>query len=121
MVQDCKDRFTVGVFALVFDDKGRLLMCRRRDNRQWDLPGGAKNKGESCLKAVVRETFEETGFEIHVLDLVALYDKTDVDDIVLFFKCEIIGGEKKLMMKQTEFAFLIQISYHCKLLVGNVS
>jgi len=32
--------FTIGAFAIIFDDAGRVLLCHRRDIDVWNLPGG---------------------------------------------------------------------------------
>ena len=52
--------FTIGVFAIIFDDKNRILFCHRRDHDLWNLPGGRLEKGEAPWKGVIREVKEET-------------------------------------------------------------
>lgn len=50
-----------------------ILLIQRRDNFLWVMPGGHKEKGESFQQAAVREVFEETGYKIKDLQLVAVY------------------------------------------------
>lgn len=38
-----------------------LVISRRNDTTKWGLPGGKVDPGESNIKAVQRETVEETG------------------------------------------------------------
>jgi len=59
--------------AIVVDDSGRILLQRRRDNGMWALPGGAMNIGESLPECAVRETREETGFDVEITGIVGTY------------------------------------------------
>ncbi len=82
----------------VFRDDTILLVRERSDGR-WTLPGGWVDIGESPSEAVVREVFEESGYETRAVKLLALYDrnKHDHPPIIwhtykLFFLCELTGG-----------------------------
>ncbi|MFI9648130.1 NUDIX hydrolase [Streptomyces sp. NPDC052040] len=59
--------------AVVVDGAGRVLLQRRADNGMWALPGGAMNIGESLPDCAVRETREETGYEVEVTGIVGTY------------------------------------------------
>jgi 8-oxo-dGTP pyrophosphatase MutT (NUDIX family) len=59
--------------AVVVDDAGRILLQRRRDNGMWALPGGAMHLGESLPDCAVRETLEETGYEVEITGIVGTY------------------------------------------------
>jgi ADP-ribose pyrophosphatase YjhB (NUDIX family) len=59
--------------TIVVDDSGRILLQRRRDNGMWALPGGAMNIGESLPECAVRETREETGFDVEIIGIVGTY------------------------------------------------
>ena len=59
--------------AVVVDDAGRILLQRRRDNGMWALPGGAMNFGESLPDCAVRETLEETGYDVEITGIVGTY------------------------------------------------
>lgn len=57
------------VGAIVFDERGRLLLVKRANppaQGQWSLPGGRQESGESALDGIVREVREETGLEVEV-------------------------------------------------------
>ena len=58
--------FTIGTFAIIFDDQGRVLLCHRRDLDVWNLPGGGLESGELPTEAVLREVKEETGLKVVV-------------------------------------------------------
>jgi ADP-ribose pyrophosphatase YjhB (NUDIX family) len=59
--------------AIVVDGSGRILLQRRRDNGMWALPGGAMHIGESLPDCAVRETREETGFDVEIIGIVGTY------------------------------------------------
>ena len=54
---------------LVRDPDGRVLLCQLTYKRDWDLPGGVVEVGESPRLAVQREVEEELGLEIEPGDL----------------------------------------------------
>jgi ADP-ribose pyrophosphatase YjhB (NUDIX family) len=88
--------FTIGVFAIIFDDKNRILFCHRRDHDLWNLPGGRLETGEAPWKGVIREVKEETGFDVEVVNMSGVYSKPGTNDIVLQFVCRITDGEMTL-------------------------
>lgn len=83
---------TLGVFAMVFDVDGRILCVRMNyGTRNWTTPGGRVEMGESPVAALKRETVEESGYEIEVGELIGVYSKTYVDDLVLSFEGRVIS------------------------------
>ena len=84
--------FRIGVFALIFDDQGRILLGHRRDIDWWNLPGGGMDKGETIDETVCREVREETGLEVKAEQLVGVYSKPQKQEVVLTFRCRVIGG-----------------------------
>src|SRR5262249_9981196 len=85
--------FRIGVFALIFDDEGRILLGHRRDIDWWNLPGGGMEAGETVDEALRREVREETGLEAEVEQLVGVYTKPQKQEVVLTFRCRVIGGK----------------------------
>ena len=67
-----------GVAAVIFQDE-RVLLQRRDDNKQWGLPGGSVEPGESVRTAVIREVLEETGLEVEVGPMIDVLDRIRVD------------------------------------------
>ena len=54
---------TVGVFAAIFDERGRILCVRTNYAlKGWTTPGGRVESGESPLDALTREVREEVSF-----------------------------------------------------------
>ena len=50
--------------AVIFDDRGRILLIRRGDNHMWALPAGGMEPGESVTECMAREVWEETGLKV---------------------------------------------------------
>ncbi|GAA1073476.1 NUDIX hydrolase [Nocardiopsis composta] len=72
---------------LVTDDRGALLLQRRRDTGQWALPGGAQDIGETAAECAVRECEEETGVRAEVTGFLGVY--SDPEHIVAYTDGEI--------------------------------
>ncbi len=83
--------FRIGVFALIFDE-GCILLGHRRDIDWWNLPGGGMEAGETVDEALRREVREETGLEVEIEQLVGVYSKPQKQEVVLTFRCRVIGG-----------------------------
>lgn len=88
-------RFQIGAFATVLDDAGRVLLVHRTDCDWWCQPGGGMESGETPWAGVIRETREETGFEVAVERLAGVYSWAPREDEVIFgFVCRVTGGER---------------------------
>jgi ADP-ribose pyrophosphatase YjhB (NUDIX family) len=55
---------TLGVRALVVDDKGRIFLVKHSYVAGWHLPGGGVEAGETLVEAVTRELLEEGNIEV---------------------------------------------------------
>src|SRR6266545_7899789 len=71
----CKGAFmsTQGSSCVVLNQKGEVLLVLRQDFRIWALPGGGLEPNETWEQAAVRETLEETGYEVEILQYVGEY------------------------------------------------
>jgi 8-oxo-dGTP diphosphatase len=82
---------TLGVFAAITDEAGRILCVRMNyATRAWTTPGGRVESGESPLDALKREVLEESGLDVVTGELVGIYSKPYKDDLVLFFRASVV-------------------------------
>ena len=77
------------------DDRTRVLLAKREDFHVWVLPGGGIKPGETREQAAIRETHEETGYEIAIDRLVGRYRHPQTPrggDLRHLFEGHVIGG-----------------------------
>jgi len=60
-------------FAAVRNGLGQVLLVRRADDGNWELPGGHVEVGESASEAAIREVAEEAGVTIKVTGVLGVY------------------------------------------------
>jgi ADP-ribose pyrophosphatase YjhB (NUDIX family) len=79
--------------------ENRILLVREVSDGKWTLPGGWADVNQTPSACVVREIFEESGFQARALKLAAVYDfqtrnrRHSRESIYkLFFLCELTGG-----------------------------
>ncbi len=95
-MSDTRPLFTIGTFAVIFDEQGQVLLSHRRDMDAWNLPGGGLEPGELPDEGVCREVREETGLEVVAERLVGVYGKPGRNELVFAFVCRVVGGELRL-------------------------
>lgn len=102
-------QFRVGCKALIFDERGRILVVRRAAEETlpgiWEFPGGGVEFGETLEAALARELREETGLEPDVLRVLyaSSYVNTRELQIVLInYLCRHRGGGVSLSPEHSE-------------------
>ena len=63
--------------VIIENDKGEILLQKRRDNGYWAILGGSMEIGEKFTEAAKREVYEEAGIEIGELELFGIYSGED--------------------------------------------
>jgi 8-oxo-dGTP diphosphatase len=99
---------------------GRLLLVRRCDSGQWDLPGGFVDIGENAVDAAVRTTLATGGVHVLVTGIAGLF--TDPAHVVrcpdgavrqqftLLFRARSLGGEPHGDERETSEAAWIAVA-----------
>lgn len=95
----------VGADVFIINDKKEVLLIKRADNNLWALPGGCHDLNETPAKCAIRECFEETGFDVKIIELLGVFSSNCYEYVYyphkenkfchLLFKAEIISGSKK--------------------------
>ncbi|MBJ7929792.1 MULTISPECIES: NUDIX hydrolase [Bacillus cereus group] len=85
----------VRVTGILIESEKVLLVKQKVANRDWSLPGGRVENGETLEEAMIREMKEETGLDVKVKNLLYVCDKPDALPSLLHitFLLERIEGE----------------------------
>lgn len=83
---------SVSVVGAVIREDGRMLVIKRRDNGNWEPPGGVLELDETPKEGVVREVLEETGVHVEVEQLTGVYKNMTRGVVALVFRCKPCGG-----------------------------
>ena len=118
----------IDVRGAAFDAEGRILMVREaQDAGRWTLPGGWADVNLTAAENVAKEVVEESGFEVRVRKLAAVWDRTrqghdpaPFSAYKLFFICDITGGAARTSLETTEVAFFAEDALPADLSTGRV-
>ena len=83
-------------------DRNILLVRQTAGLKLWTLPGGKVKRGESLVKALKREVYEETALRVQIGSLFGVLDRHDKDAITLLFAAFPNKGKIKVMRQQRE-------------------
>lgn len=90
----------VDIRAVIFNEKGELLLVKEKADGRWSLPGGWADIGYSPKEVAVKEVYEETGLHAEAVKLLAVLDKRchphppALDYVYkIFIQCRVTGGE----------------------------
>ncbi|MBP6925617.1 MAG: NUDIX domain-containing protein [Candidatus Pacebacteria bacterium] len=92
-----KETVKVAVVAGVVIKKGNTyLLVQEKQLRAyglWNLPGGRVDEGESIEEAAIRETKEESGYVVELVQQLKIFHAKATDVVKHSFEAKIIGGE----------------------------
>ena len=91
--------------VIIENEKGEILLQKRRDNGCWALLGGSMEIGEKFMEVAKREVYEEAGIEIGELALFGIY--SGEDGIIIYPNGDICYGTG-IIFKTTVYSGEIQ-------------
>jgi ADP-ribose pyrophosphatase YjhB (NUDIX family) len=104
----------IDIRAAVFD-RDRILLVQEREDGLWTLPGGWADVGESASSVAIREVKEESGYDITITKLAAVYDRDRHDHPPMpfhvykfFFLGSLLGGTATTSVETTAADFFAE-------------
>lgn len=101
----------IDIRSFVLKD-GQILLVRERADNLWTLPGGFADVNEPPSVAVIRETKEESGYDVIPTRLLAFWDVLKHDHPLQWphlyksvFLCELTGGKPEANIEISEVGF----------------
>ncbi len=82
------------VVSAVATWEGRVLLCKRAIEPRigfWTVPGGFMEVNETAEAGAVRETLEETGAQIEIEDLLAVYSLPHIGQVHLVYRAHLLA------------------------------
>ena len=84
------------VAGVVIEKDDKFLLVQEKKPKfygQWNLPAGRVEEGYSIEETAIKEAKEETGFDVELLEKIAIFHDKLEYPVMHAFKTEIIGGE----------------------------
>lgn len=104
-----------GSAVVLLNEKKELLLQLRSDTKDWGLPGGGMELGETFEETAERELFEETGLKTNRLELLSLLSGKELyykfphgDEIynaTAVFKATEVTGSLKMDSESLDLVF----------------
>ena len=106
--------FRVSVKSFIIDENNKLLILKRDPNdvhkpSAWELPGGRLDLGEDPAEGIRRETKEETGLDVQVLNPLSIKHFTREDGQVItmiIFLCKPFSKSIILSKEHIEYDWM---------------
>ena len=91
--------FNIRITGILIENNELLLVQQKlSDKRNWSLPGGRLERGETISQGLIREMKEETGLDVEIARMLYLCDVAASSNTILHitFLLRRIGGEIEL-------------------------
>ncbi len=97
--------FNIRVTGILIEDEKLLLVKQKvSDKRNWSLPGGKLEQGETIEQGIIREMKEETGLDVEIIRLLYLCDVSASNNTLLHisFLLKRVAGNIELPTNEFE-------------------
>jgi 8-oxo-dGTP diphosphatase len=87
-------KFLIGVDGIIINDRNECLLFKHTYRKQypWGLPSGYLKKGEDPDRALEREIYEESGYKVHITELLEVYRSKKMPRIGIIYKGKLLQG-----------------------------
>ena len=106
--------FNVRVTGVLVENNKILLVKQKvSENRNWSLPGGKLEQGETLEQGIIREMKEETGLDVEIIRLLYLCDVSASDNTLLHitFLLKRVDGDIKLPTNEFETNPIYEVEF----------
>ncbi|MDF2963592.1 MAG: ADP-ribose pyrophosphatase [Paenibacillus sp.] len=101
---DYSPKHIVTAAAVVLNQENKILLING-PKRGWEIPGGRVEEGESLSSAVIRETKEETGIEIEIINFCGIFQNVKGSVCSTLFLGRPVGGEFQTSNESYEIGY----------------
>lgn len=87
---------TLVVAGCVIKRDGKFLLVQEKKEKVyglWSIPAGKVDEGDTLESAAIRETKEETGFDVRLVHKLEVFHESAQDPVRHGYIAEIVGGE----------------------------
>ncbi len=102
----------IDVRAAIINDEGKILLVKEVMDKKWAMPGGWADVGDIPSEVAIRETKEESGYDVKPKKVIGVYDANRSGRPLEFFHafkiiflCDLLGGEAKTSEETEDVAF----------------
>jgi len=102
----------IDVRAAVINDEGKILLVKEVMDKKWAMPGGWADVGDIPSEVAIRESKEESGYDVKPVKVIGVYDANRSGRPLEFFHafkiiflCEFIGGKAATSDETEDVAF----------------
>jgi ADP-ribose pyrophosphatase YjhB (NUDIX family) len=91
--------------CVIFRSAGGVFLLRRGIEPgygRWTFPGGYVDRGETTEAAAVRETREEAGVGVRLVDLLGVYSYRGQEAVILVYRGEVADGVPRALSESLE-------------------
>lgn len=106
--------FNVRVTGVLVENNKILLVKQKvSEKRNWSLPGGKLEQGETLEQGIIREMKEETGLDVEIIRLLYLCDVSASDNTLLHitFLLKRVDGDIKLPTNEFETNPIYEVEF----------